>query len=255
MPRNYKYYYYRSSILEYRLNAESYRSSSTTLRRHVLGSNKTLKSNSKGLGCWKSTFPSDVERQLVQHFKFLESRLFGLTRASVQELAFQLAERNGFAHRFNSKKQKAGQEWLEGFLKRNKDISLRKPEATSSVRTQAFNRPQVQKFFQLYEKLLESVDFRPHRIYNADESGLSTVQKPQKILATTGRKQVGVITSAERGTNTTVVCCVNAVGTFVPPMMIFPRKNMKNELVDGAPTGTLGVALQSGWMTTEIFLK
>lgn len=27
-----------------------------TLRRHALGSNKTLKSNSKGLGCWKSTF-------------------------------------------------------------------------------------------------------------------------------------------------------------------------------------------------------
>lgn len=226
-----------------------------TLRRHALGSNKTLGSNSKGLGRWKPTFPPNVEKELVQHIKFLESRLFGLTRASVQELAFQLAEKNGFAHKFNKNKQKAGQEWMESFLRRNTDISLRKPEATSAARAQAFNRPQVQKNFNLYETLLASVDFMPHRIYNADESGLSTVQKPQKILATTGRKQVGVITSAERGINTTVVCCVNAVGTFVPPMMIFSRKNMKNELVDEAPPGTIGLAQQSGWMTTEIFLK
>lgn len=226
-----------------------------TLRRHVLGNNKILGANSKGLGSWKVTFPPDVEKQLVQHLKFLEGRLFGLTRSSVQELAYQLAEKNGFSHRFNRQKQKAGQDWMDGFLRRNKDISLRKPEATSAARAQAFNRPQVQKFFQLYGKLLESVEFKPHRIYNADESGLSTVQKPQKILATTGRKQVGVLTSAERGTNTTVVCCANAIGTFVPPMMIFPRKNMKQELIDGAPPSTLGVPQQSGWMTTDIFFK
>ncbi|KAH9632846.1 hypothetical protein HF086_013633 [Spodoptera exigua] len=226
-----------------------------TLRRHAEAKNKTLESTSKGLGSWKSTFTPDIEKQLVQHLKFLESRLFGLTRTAVQELAFELAERNGISHKFNVQKRKAGQEWLEGFLKRNKDISLRKPEATSAARAQAFNRPQVQKFYELYGKLLESINFRPHRIYNADESGLSTVQNPQKILATTGRKQVGVITSAERGINTTVVCCVNAIGTFIPPMMIFARKNMKNELIDEAPSGTLGVAQQSGWMTTELYLK
>lgn len=88
-----------------------------------------------------------------------------------------------------------------------------------------------------------------------DESGLSTVQRPQKILATTGRKQVGAITSAERGFNVTVVCCMNAAGSYVPPFMIFPRKNMKNELVDEASTGTVGVAQENGWMSTEIFVK
>lgn len=50
-----------------------------TLRRHVLGTNKTLESNSKGLGIRKANFPPDVGRQLVDHIKFLESRLFGLT--------------------------------------------------------------------------------------------------------------------------------------------------------------------------------
>ncbi|CAH1992174.1 unnamed protein product [Acanthoscelides obtectus] len=68
--------------------------------------------------------------------------MFGLTRTMVQELAFGLAEKNSFSHSFNKDNGKAGQEWLDGFLKRHKDISLRKPEPTSAARAQAFNRPQ-----------------------------------------------------------------------------------------------------------------
>lgn len=41
------------------------------------------------------------------------------------------------------------------------------------------------------------------------------------------------------------------VGTYIAPMMIFPKKNMKN-LIDEAHPGTLGIAQQSGWITTDI---
>lgn len=226
-----------------------------TLRRHALNTNKNLPSNTKGLGRFRNTFPPEIERQLVDHIKFLETRLFGLTRKAVQELAFNLAEKNGFSHNFNREKKLAGQEWLDGFLQRNQDISLRTPEATSAARAQAFNKPQVSKFFEIYQRLIDTHNFEPQRIYNVDESGLTTVQKPEKILATKGRKQIGCLTSAERGSNVTVVCCTNAIGSFIPPCMIFPRKNMKKELVDEAPTGTLGLAQESGWMNTDIFVK
>lgn len=237
------------------LASKTYGVPQATLRRHALGLNKTLTPNTKGLGRFKITFPPEIERQLVTHLKLLETRLFGLTRTEVQELAFQLAQKNGFPHTFNAVKQTAGQEWLAGFLRRNKDISVRKPEPTSAARAQAFNRPQVTKFFNAYEELIITHKFPPNRIYNVDESALSTVQRPQKILATTGRKQVGCLTSAERGSHLTVVCCMNAAGTYVPPCMIFPRKNMKNELLDEAPTGTIGIAQETGWMNADIFVK
>jgi len=51
------------------------------------------------------------------------------------------------------------------------------------------------------------------RIYNVDETGLSTVQKrTRKILAMKGKQQVGSVASGERGTTTTAVCCVSASG-------------------------------------------
>ena len=44
-------------------------------------------------------------------------------------------------------KQMAGEDWLKGFHKRMKDLSVRKPESTSLVRAMVFNRYNVKAFF------------------------------------------------------------------------------------------------------------
>ena len=88
-----------------------------------------------------------------------------------------------------------------------------------------------------------------------DESALTTVQKTQKVFAQKGKKQVGAITSAERGQHVTVVACVGSTGNFIPPALIFPRKNHKAELFDGAPPGTLQLCNDSGYMVGELFLR
>lgn len=61
--------------------------------------------------------------------------------------------------------------------------------------------------------------------------------------------------AAERGELVTVCCTVNAVGNALPPVFIFPRKNFKPQFIRGAPTGSLGLATQSGWMNSELFLE
>ena len=92
-------------------------------------------------------------------------------------------------------------------------------------------------------------------IYNVDETGLTICQKPTKIIAQKGRKNVATLTSAEKGKTVTIICCVSGTGIFVPPMMIFPRVRMKAELLDKAPNGTIGAATKSGWVNEETFLK
>ena len=90
-------------------------------------------------------------------------------------------------------------------------------------------------------------------LYNVDETGISTVQKPMKVLALKGKHQVGGIRNGERGVNTSGACCMNATGFFVPPMLIFKRERFKNELKDRAPPLKIFGCSDSGWMTKNLF--
>ncbi|XP_072398358.1 uncharacterized protein [Diabrotica undecimpunctata] len=101
---------------------------------------------------------------------------------------------------------------------------------------------------------MEKVKFNPCRIYNVDGTGITSVQsKHTKVITLKGKKQVGTFTSAERGSLVTVVTCMNLAGGFVSPMAIFPRKNMKAELLNGAPAGTIATCHVSGWIQSHIF--
>ncbi|XP_050315868.1 uncharacterized protein LOC126750337 [Anthonomus grandis grandis] len=122
-----------------------------TLRRRAQDKNKRIKGSQKGLGRYGPTFSAELEREIVQHIKKLETCMFGLNTTEVRQLAFELPERKKLPHRFNRIKKKAGGDWLVGFRGRNPDISLRTPEATSAARAQGFNKPQVEKFFNLLE--------------------------------------------------------------------------------------------------------
>jgi hypothetical protein len=102
-------------------------------------------------------------------------------------------------------------------MKRHPDISLRQPEATSIARARVSSKKKVDELFDVLTKIIDQSNINASRICNMDETGLSTVQKPQKILARKGKHQVGAITSGERGTNTTCVCCMSASGNYVPP--------------------------------------
>ncbi|KAJ3652314.1 hypothetical protein Zmor_018292 [Zophobas morio] len=168
----------------------------------------------------------------------MEAKFFGLTLKDLKTLIFEFASNNNKKNPFNKEKETAGDKWIQGFLKPNPQISLR-PGNTSAARAQAFNKNNIALYFKSLNEVMEKYNFPPENIYNIKESGLSVVQKrPQKILATKGRKQFGALSSAERGQHLTVVCCMNAMGTFVPPAFIFPRKRMKNELMDNAPMGS-----------------
>ncbi|KAB0805365.1 hypothetical protein PPYR_02335 [Photinus pyralis] len=46
---------------------------------------------------------------------------------------------------------------------------------------------------------------------------------------------------------------MNPIGSFVSPALIFSRKKWKQEVIDDAPAGTLGLCPESGWMTGDLF--
>lgn len=170
----------------------------------------------------KPTFSYDVELELADQ---------------VLKLAkFEYSEANHIPHRFNKYSKITGPDWLQLFMKRHPNISLRKPEGTSLNRVTSFNETNVKKIFENLEECLNKYELhvKADKIYNVDETGITTVQKPSKNLGPKGQKQVGSLISWERVKNATV-CCMNAAGSFVPPMFIYPRARMNNLLEKDGP--------------------
>ncbi|KAF0752460.1 DDE-1 domain-containing protein [Aphis craccivora] len=128
-------------------------------------------------------------------------------------------------------------------------------EATSLSRGINFNPINVKIFMDKYESVLTKHKFEAFQIFNLDESGINMVQNPCKIVAQKGKKQIGAITSAERGTLVTMSLAVSAVGNALPPMFIFPRVNFKDHYIRGGPPGCIGTSNKSRWMQGEEFLK
>lgn len=196
----------------------------STLERHVkkkrADENYTV--NQKGGSKFQCVFSIEQEEELVDYLLKMESRLFGLTINELRVIAFQLATRNNLSHKFNEDKGMAGRDWVDSFLKRHPTLTIRTPEATSGARAMGFNKVARDQFFDLLEKVVDEHKLTPDKIFNCDETGITVNPKSQsKIIAMKGKRQVGTLTSFERGATVTGVVCVSASGSYMPPMLIF----------------------------------
>ncbi|KAJ8366024.1 hypothetical protein SKAU_G00148550 [Synaphobranchus kaupii] len=203
----------------------------------------------------RRVFSVAQETELSNYLRTASAIYFGLSPREVRKLAFQCAKTYGciYPEAWNAKEM-AGPDWFTAFLKRNPILSIRTPQATSMSRATSFNQSNVSSFFSNLATVLERHAFEARDIWNSDETGIKTVHAPAKVVATKGVKQVGGMTSGERGSLVTLAVAVNAQGNSIPPLFIFPRKRFQTHFICGAPTGSIGTANQSGWMKEEEFL-
>jgi hypothetical protein len=99
-----------------------------------------------------------------------------------------------------------------------------------------------------------TIQNNPARLFNFGENGITIAQhKNMKILGLKGKRQIVSVQSAERGSLVTVVNSVSPTGPFIPPLLVFPRKYIKPELMHSTPTGSIHACHHSGWTQSEIF--
>lgn len=67
-------------------------------------------------------------------------------------------------------------------------------------------------------------------------------------------REIGRITSAERGSLVTVALLVNATGNIVFPVFLFPRVHYKPHFIRDYPISRGDDVYPSGWMTESGFL-
>ncbi|KAG0713848.1 Jerky -like [Chionoecetes opilio] len=200
---------------------------------------------------------TDAQEHFIEEYSIKISRMFyGLSTRAFRRMVLKYAEAVG-SPAISDVWRRVGmatRDWYYGYMFRHPRLALKAPEGMSLARAMAFNRVNVEVFFKAYVEAVERHSFMPARIFNLDESGLSTVMKPCKVVCEKGRPVASQV-ARERGNHMTFVGIVNAAGHGFPPVFIIARKKMHADFQRGTTPGTTVLLQANGWMDHECFVQ
>ena len=201
---------------------------------------------------------ADEELQLKTYLIKLSELGVGKSKEQVQELAYMIIRRDPSRSSVSEtwvKKLTAGKDWYYSFMKRNPELSLRKPEKLSKARSKMTNDAVLNNFYNVLEPILTDDDgtsMDPACVFNCDETGVPLDFRPSRVVAAKKARNVWSISSGDK-TQITVMGCGNAAGTMIPPLVVFKGVRKNTFLVDGAPEGWQVKFSKSGWMNSVVF--
>ena len=211
-----------------------------TLRDHSLGK---INENTTNSGP-----PSKIgianEKNLAKHIAEMATYGYGYSKTDVCELGTDF---HNYLYPKNQLKKPLGRTWVDGFLKRNNTLSLKKPRSLAMIRAKSCSADVLTKYYDQLETILIKYNLMdsPHLIFNLDETGINTEHDPPPVFtAATSTPQS--ITSPRTST-TTIITCVSATGQILPPFFIFKGKRFSENLMSGALPGSGCDMSPSGW--------
>ena len=197
---------------------------------------------------------ADDEKDLVEVIKKFARRGFPFTKNRFMSLAYQYTEMNG-RKGFSKITKQAGRWWLKDFLKWFPEVLLKKGHNLSVNRTMCANKPTIDKFFNLYQDLLQKFNIEsPMHIWNTDESRVQDVPKGEQIIGVMGEK-AHTMSPKEQSKTTTVLTFANACGQVFPPLVIFKGTRVSDAWQTNAPPNVTVRASPKGWINKDVFLN
>ncbi|XP_022821491.1 uncharacterized protein LOC111352973 [Spodoptera litura] len=222
-----------------------------TLRNHLKSGSTTRKLGRSAI------LTTEHEAGLVRRIIRLADVGVPMTSKMLRIQAFSFCKIKKIPNTFNDAKNAAGKKWLRLFLKRHPELARRKAQMMNPARAQKLNKDIVGDHFSKYKSVLDrlGIEHKPESIYNIDEKNCRiSLHHQQEVLTARGRKRVHQIAN-EHAESVTVVGCGNAIGSAIPPMILFKGKRLKPEFQDNLPPGSLVKMTPKGSMTTETFIE
>ena len=144
--------------------------------------------------------------------------------------------------------------WWQSFCGRHPNLTLRAPAPLSKARAEATDPAMLTRYFDLLEEVLTENDLldRPCQIFNMDESGMPLDPPHVKVVAERGVRNPVAPSSGDKA-QITVVACVSASGSCMPPMVILDRKTLPPRFTNGDVPGTIYGLSSKGWIDQELF--
>ena len=133
-----------------------------------------------------------------------------------------------------------GRYWWRNFIKRNPQLSLRKPQSLQIARAKNTDAGTIDHWFHnVLQPLLEKNGLlnHPERIFNADETSFCLCGHPQKVLARKGAKPPQYTVGGTGKENITVQVCVSASGNLLPPYILYSGQRLMSNHTENGPPG------------------
>lgn len=198
--------------------------------------------------------PTEVESKIASSIKMAAKLGVGLSRRQIlirsNEVYKRMKKGTGYTN-FH-----AGKDRFEGLKRRYPEPVLRKPEKLTSVRARMLNLEVLGKYFDELGKIITEGNFGqyPERLWNCDETSFHMEHTPVRVYAEKGDKSIVSKVSA-RSSNITVMACVSANGSRMPPMLISKGKTQRSLLgfrTEDAPPESVWTFQKKGWINDEI---
>ena len=190
------------------------------------------------------------EAELGEFIQVVGEIGYGKTRKQIKNIAESVAREKGVL-----RCSRISDGWFRRFMERQPNLSLRKGDATASVRMDAMNDVEaLDSYFKLLKDVVEEHGLmdQPGQIYNVDESGMPLEHRPPRVLAKKGQRKVRYRTSGNKS-QVTVIGCVSAAGQTIPPFVIYDAKSLNMEWTRGEVAGTTYGLSDRGWVDMELF--
>jgi hypothetical protein len=191
-------------VYSLRQAAQTFNIPPTTLTDRYKGGVTRLQAHEHELAVSKTK-----EETLVEWMKVMGRRGIPMSAQTLREHASLLAGRE------------VGESWVPRFKLRHPNLKVRWTTALERARAQALNPTLVSEFYDGLMELLRDFNIKPENIYNMDEKGIQLgVGRKQKVFVDRDQKDVYAIEDGNREL-VTVIECICADGTVLPPSVIF----------------------------------
>ncbi|XP_051994297.1 uncharacterized protein LOC127652205 isoform X2 [Xyrauchen texanus] len=241
----------RAAAEEFGINYRTLARYCTKIPREEVEGNADYPSCTVGFTGARQVFNPEHETELVSYISRAADIYYALPPEVIRKFTYQLAKHRQLQIPSSWRKNKqASADWFAAFLKRHPTLSVRKPEPPTLLRASNFKRSNIEMFFSKLKEVMEHYSFKPEDIWTMDETGVTTAQRPDRVVSRKALAQA----SADKGPLVTVSFTISASGNMIPPYFVFPRMQFRQHFLTGAPSESAGGANLNGWMSKELFV-
>lgn len=199
-------------------------------------------------------FSREVEEQIVECLKARARMGYPCNTDELRDLIQTYVKQKNLQTPF--KDGRPGLDWYYSFMKRHRALSFKKPEHLQKARKDQRKPDVIYGFYKELEKVIaEKKIYNPSFVFNADESGFKNDPSRIKAIGERGKTLCRVSGGSGRE-STSVLACVAADGSYLPPFIIFKGAAVQARWTsEEAYPGTVYSVSTNGWMEEPQFFN